>query len=104
MTNVVEELPNPRDRFARQAIHGLLARQGTTVKPAILARMAYDIADAMLQARGPGASAVPVLRDLFAEQAMNGLVANQGAAVKPAIVARMSYEIADSLLEVRGTS
>jgi hypothetical protein len=98
----LEALLSPRDRFAFHALNGLLSRHGTAVKADVTARMAYEIADAMMQARGTDSGAKQLLRDRIAEEALNGLVANQGSAVKAAVVARMAYELADALLAARG--
>lgn len=41
-----------RDYFAGQALAGFCAETGTDVHESVLARRAYELADAMLKARG----------------------------------------------------
>lgn len=100
----LEFLLGPRDRFAFQAMNGLLARQGTSVKPAVVGKMAYDIADAMMRQRGDSEDALQVLRDRIAEQALNGLMAAQGTAARAEVVARMAYELADAMITARSST
>jgi hypothetical protein len=88
-----------RDRFAYQAMSALLSMRGTARKPAVLSRVSYDFADAMVAARG--SSGPPTLRDRIAELAMNGLIASEGTGIKLAVVGRLSYELADAMLLVR---
>jgi hypothetical protein len=40
-----------RDEFAQAAMSGLLARHGTTYEPKSVAKLAYGVADAMMEAR-----------------------------------------------------
>src|SRR4051812_20767111 len=90
-----------RDRFAIMAMNGLLGYRGTDRKPIILGRNAYELADAMLAARGTETGPLAVLRDRIAELALNGLLICDGTSARPATTARIAYEIADALLEAR---
>jgi hypothetical protein len=97
----LDHVLGPRDRFAFQAMNGLLARQGPSLKPAIVGRMAYEIADALMEVRGHDNTPLQLLRDRIAEHALNGLVANQGSLLKAEVVGRLAYELADALLAAR---
>jgi hypothetical protein len=99
--NPPEQSATLRDRFAYQAMGGLLSYRGTDRKPILLARNAYALADALLEQRGPEAGAAVTLRDRLAELALHGLVSLEGTSVRPPVLARMAYEIADAMLEAR---
>jgi hypothetical protein len=89
-----------RDEFAFAAMGALLTYRGTERKPAVLAKNAYHVADAMLRARG--AEGPTTLRDDLARRALAGLIAGEGISVKLEITCRIAYELADGMLAVRG--
>jgi hypothetical protein len=91
---------SPRDRFAVMAMNGLLAFRGTDRKPIILGRNAYELADAMMAARGDG-GVDATLRDRIAELALNGLLVCDGTGARPATTARLAFEMADAMLAAR---
>lgn len=90
-----------RDRFAYLALNGLLSCRGTDRKPVIIGRNSYELADAMMAARGSAAGAEDSLRDHIAGLALNGLLVCEGTIVKPTTTARLAFEMADAVLAAR---
>lgn len=52
----VDERFRRRDEFARYAIIGVMARSESNIGPKVIAREAWDIADAMLEKQPPAAA------------------------------------------------